>query len=82
MQDYHDNLNQLYRILKPYINERDTLSADTDLLAGLGLSSLKIMELLLDIEDSFDVSIPLNLLPDIRTIGDLAAQIQRLQEKA
>ena len=82
MQDYHDNLNQLYRILKPYINERDNLSADTDLLAGLGLSSLKIMELLLDIEDSFDVSIPLNLLPDIRTIGDLAAQIQRLQEKA
>jgi len=82
MQDLHHTLNQLYQILKPYTNEWDALSADTDLLAGLGLSSLKIMELLLDIEDSFDVSIPLNLLPDIRTIGDLAAQIQRLQEKA
>lgn len=79
MPDYNDILSQLYEILAPYTNVQDALKEDTDLVAGLGLSSLKIMEMLLDIEDGFDVSVPLNSLPDIRTIGDLARQLQLLQ---
>ena len=30
------------------------------------------------IEDHFDISIPLNILPDVNTIGDLATRIQEL----
>jgi len=80
MASYEESLTQLYGILEPYTNDLDALEANTDLVEGLGLSSLKIMSLLLDIEDSFDVSIPLNKLPDIRTIGDMARQIQELQD--
>jgi acyl carrier protein len=31
------------------------------------------------IEDDFDISVPLNILPDIRTLGDLARQLEKLQ---
>ena len=48
----------------------------------LGLDSLKIMELMLEIEDHFDVSIPLNVLPDIRTIKDLARQLESIAAAA
>jgi acyl carrier protein len=33
------------------------------------------MELVLEIEEEFDISFPLNRLPDIRTIEDLAQEI-------
>ena len=55
------------------------LGADTDLIADIGLSSLQVMELIERLEDHFDISIPLNILPDITTIGDLATQLHALK---
>jgi acyl carrier protein len=31
-----------------------------------------------EVEDRFDVSVPLNLLPDIATIADFAAALEKL----
>ena len=36
------------------------------------------MNLLLEIEDRFDISIPVNILPDVKTVTDLALQIETL----
>ena len=55
------------------------LSAATDLIADIGLSSLQVMELIEKLEDHFDLSIPLNILPNITTIGDLATQLHSLK---
>lgn len=55
------------------------LGANTDLIADIGLSSLQVMELIERLEDHFDISIPLNILPDITTIGDLAAELHALK---
>jgi len=78
MSSYQQFLPDLYQVLQPFANEGEVLSEDTELVADLGLDSLKIMELMLEIEDHFDVSIPLNVLPDIRTIKDLAVQVGSL----
>ena len=51
------------------------LSADTEMQADIGMTSLQVMELVLEIEEEFDISFPLNRLPDIRTIRDLAQEI-------
>ena len=50
-------------------------SEDTDLANDIGLTSLQAMELIALLEDELDVTIPLNILPDIRTIGDLACKL-------
>jgi acyl carrier protein len=55
------------------------LSAATDLIADIGLSSLQVMELIEKLEDHFDLSIPLNILPNITTIGDLARSLHNLK---
>lgn len=39
------------------------------------MTSLQVMDLVLEIEEEFDISFPLNRLPDIRTIKDLAREI-------
>jgi acyl carrier protein len=36
------------------------------------------MQVLLKIEDQFDISIPLNNLPNIRTVKDLGQEIETL----
>ena len=36
----------------------------------------------MDIEDRYDITVPLNVLPDVRTVRDLALQIDRLVEGA
>ena len=55
------------------------LSAATDLIADIGLSSLQVMELIEKLEDHFYLSIPLNILPNITTIGDLATSLHNLK---
>ncbi len=57
------------------------LSADTELLGDVGMKSLQVMELVLEIEEEFDISFPLNRLPDIRTIKDLAEEIATLLDQ-
>ena len=36
------------------------------------------MNLLLKIEDRFDISIPVSLLPDVKTVRDLAREVETL----
>ena len=78
MQNYHLLVGKLYDMLLPFNTEGRELSENTDLIAELGLDSLKVMQLLVTIEDSFDISIPLNILPQVRTIKDFAEQLQQL----
>jgi acyl carrier protein len=49
-------------------------------VAELGLDSLKVMKIIENVEDSFDISIPLNILPEVRTVKDLVVQIQKISE--
>ncbi len=51
---------------------------DSDLVDDVGLSSIEIMEVIEQLEDEFDISFPLNDLAEIRTITDLAAEVERL----
>jgi acyl carrier protein len=78
MPDYNDFLSRIYEILKPFAKHGLILNEDSELVAELGLTSLQVMELIEQIEDHFDISVPLNILPDIRTIRDLAQNLERL----
>jgi len=79
MPDYENILQALKEILQSFVPQGQTVDEDTDLVADLGLDSLKVMKILESIEDRFDISVPLNVLPDVRTVRDFALQIQKLK---
>ena len=81
MSQYESILSQLYEILGPYTPDGQSLSADTEFISDLALDSMKVMRLLLDTEERFDVSIPLNIIPDVRTVGDFARCVQQLVDR-
>ena len=76
--DYPQIVAELKAELSRVSQRRVEISEDTDLLSDLALDSLQVMNLLLEIEDKFDVSIPVNILPDVKTVRDLALQIGNL----
>ncbi|HHO9771370.1 TPA: acyl carrier protein [Escherichia coli] len=43
------------------------IKPDSDLVNDLGLESIKVMDLLMMLEDRFDISIPINILLDVKT---------------
>ena len=81
MANYEEILDQLFELLKPSVKDGIKLEENTDLIADLGLDSLKVMTLVEEVEDSFDISIPLNILANVRTVKDFALQLQQLTEE-
>lgn len=78
MPSYEAIVSELCQMLQPLTKKSNEISEDTELVADLGLDSVQVMDLLMQVEDQFDVSIPLNILPEVRTVKDLAVQIQTL----
>jgi len=78
MPSQEEILTQVFEVLAPRVKEGEALSEDMELVGDLGLDSVQVLDLLLEIEDRFDVSIPLNILPDIRTVKDLSEQLQKI----
>lgn len=74
-------LQQILDILKPMVPEGLAVSVDTDLVVDMGLDSLKVLGILENLEDDFDISIPINILPNVRTVKDLVLQIQKLTQQ-
>jgi len=78
--DYEQYLPLIYRGLEGIGKKPNDWSENTDLESEVGLTSLQAMELIALLEDELDVTIPLNVLPDVRTIRDLAVQVAQFSE--
>jgi len=78
MPAYNEFITRIRNILQPFVKPGLALTEDSELVAELGLTSLQVMMMIEQIEDDFDISVPLNILPDIRTLGDLARQLEKL----
>ena len=51
---------------------------ENDLVVDLGFDSLQIMEILAELEDRFDIAIPLDELTATRTVAQIVARIAAL----
>jgi acyl carrier protein len=52
----------------------------SDLVVDLGLDSLQVLEVVAELEEKFDISIPLNDVPAARTVAQVVAQVAALVE--
>jgi len=51
---------------------------DKELMADLGFDSLQILEFIGELEDHFNIAVPLNSLTHIRTVGQIVAEVRGL----
>ena len=78
MLEYPQILAVLRAELTSCTQGRVDIGENTDLLSDLNLDSLQVMNLLLHIEDHFDISIPVSILAGVKNVKDLAQQIEKL----
>ena len=78
MTDYDTLLKQTFELVETLVEEDLELQEESDFVADLGFDSLKVMKLLEKVEDQYDISIPLNILPDIQSIKDFVRQLEKL----
>ena len=75
-------LGTITKVLEPFRKGDSPIGADTDIAEDLSVDSQAMMDLMMELEERFDVSIPLNLLPEVRTVGDLVNTVRQLKGSA
>lgn len=78
MKQTDDLLAYVYQGLASRTKEHLIINENTELIEQLKLDSLHIMELLLDIEDYYEVSIPVSVLKNVKTVKDLVKRIEQI----
>lgn len=70
--DIRGTLNEL---IAPFNQKGIALKPETTFATDLELDSLTVMDLVAAIEDEFDIILPLNRLPDLETIDQVASEV-------
>ena len=55
------------------------IASETNIVRDLSLDSLAVMDLVMALEDYFDISFPLDRIADTETVFQLAGVVQSLQ---
>lgn len=66
-------------IAEQFDAEADSITMETTVADDLGADSLDIVEVLMSIEDEFDVEIPDEAIENIKSVGDLVNYIESHQ---
>lgn len=77
--NYENTLQRVCKHLERIAGSGVKIQADTNLVDQFALDSVKILDLIMEIEDEFDISIPLNLMADVQQVGDLARMVERIE---
>ena len=73
-----DIFQKLCGLIQPYNKKSLELNKHTTFSGDLSMDSLTVMDLVADFEDEFDILLPINILPDLETIQDVADAIETI----
>ena len=55
-----------------------SIGLDSSVIADTGLDSVSVMDFVMELEDEFDITIPLDQIAEVRTVGDLADAVRAI----
>lgn len=76
-----DVIDEICVHLAPYQVGEKPIAGDTVISKDLTIDSLAVMDMVMELEDRFDVSIPMNVVAEIHTVDELADTILSLRAK-
>ena len=59
--------------------EEEKVTAEASITEDLGADSLDVVDLVMSIEEEFDIEIPDEAVENIKTVGDIVSYIERNQ---
>lgn len=82
MQNRDALMSYILECLQSMVEGGIEVKPDSDLVNDLGLESIRVLDLLMMLEDEYDISIPINILLDVRTPEQLLVALLPHLEKA
>ncbi len=79
MASYEETLQATTDILKKHVDVQRAIRPNDHIQNDLGLDSLGVMEVVADIEDQFNVTIPNDALANMATVEDVARALVKLK---
>jgi acyl carrier protein len=72
---------RIIELIEPLNVKKVDLAENTSFAGDLEMDSLTVMDLVASMEDEWDIVMPLNMLPDLETIGQVADAVTKLVTK-
>ena len=78
MEKQQEVMDKVVEILRPFVKNADALNAvsmDTSILKDLKVNSARLVDIVLEIEDAFSISVSDEQADQVKTVGDAVTLI-------
>ena len=73
-----DIFDKICELLKPYNVKNKPIHKSSGIMSDLEVDSTAVFDLIMELEDHYDISIPMETITDVKTVGELVHAIQEL----
>ncbi len=79
MVERPDTYAEVVELVQTTLQPSIAIRPETKIAVDLGLDSVAVMDFVMELEDRFDISIPLDRIAEIETIADLVTAVDELK---
>ena len=72
---------RVLELLAKKIGSGRVIDMTSSVVEDTGLDSVSVMDFVMELEDEFDITIPLDQIAEVRTVGDLAYTVEVLTRR-
>ncbi len=76
-----DIYQKICDLLKPYNPKNHPIERSSGIMSDLEVDSVAVFDLIMELEDHYDISIPMEMVSDIKTVGELVNAVKSLTAK-
>lgn len=69
-------LDTVCGLLAPYNRNNISITRETAIMADLEVDSVAVFDLIMEVEDGYDITFPMETVSEMRTVGDLVDTIR------
>lgn len=81
MTNVQDSDAEVIALLKAHVGDGVEITPNTKIIGDTKMDSVAVMDFVLELEDHFDITIPLNRLADVTTVADLLDAVKTLRSE-
>lgn len=70
--------DKICELLKPYNPKNHAIEMSSGIMSDLEVDSTAVFDIIMGLEDHYDISIPMEMVSDIKTVGELTTAIIQL----
>jgi len=72
--------DKICELLKPYNPQNRQITLQSGIVSDLEVDSVAVFDLVMELEDHYDISISMEQVSDIKTVGELVICVKELLE--